>query len=279
MSNVVFQYVKDTIWKQITTVRWKRWKNTALFFNTSKIQFESKSQLWKIISPTRYGCFSIRQRYNLKANHNCAQWHKTSPKVVFQYVKDTIWKQITTIAAVCISMYALFFNTSKIQFESKSQQRPRGTVHGHSCFSIRQRYNLKANHNFAWHLARRNQLFFNTSKIQFESKSQPYGREYYLGGSCFSIRQRYNLKANHNCRDGDKSAAVVVFQYVKDTIWKQITTVGQKIWPNCALFFNTSKIQFESKSQRYGGRRLSRRGCFSIRQRYNLKANHNYLFF
>ena len=67
---VVFQYVKDTIWKQITTG--ERWVK----------RFAS--------------CFSIRQRYNLKANHNyCPTWAR-SIWVVFQYVKDTIWKQITT---------------------------------------------------------------------------------------------------------------------------------------------------------------------------------------
>ena len=171
-------------------------------------------------------CFSIRQRYNLKANHNCINGFPPQTKVVFQYVKDTIWKQITTLIGFMFSPYKLFFNTSKIQFESKSQPS----------MSI-------------------------VSMII----------------CCFSIRQRYNLKANHNTRRRMCTDQAVVFQYVKDTIWKQITTytaVGVKRY---LLFFNTSKIQFESKSQRWRLPSANGRSCFSIRQRYNLKANHNML--
>ena len=147
-----------------------------LFFNTSKIQFESKSQQHGHGVRTWRSCFSIRQRYNLKANHNLLWkgWRLFS--VVFQYVKDTIWKQITTVMSRTASERMLFFNTSKIQFESKSQLFP-----------------------------------FRNSK-QF---------------SCFSIRQRYNLKANHNYTVKHAIAFPVVFQYVKDTIWKQITTIRQ----------------------------------------------------
>ena len=140
-------------------------------FNTSKIQFESKSQL---------GATSMQ------STNRCVQ-----------YVKDTIWKQITTSRNRLLSQLKL-------------------------C-SIRQRYNLKANHNKC---RCRNNFYcvvFNTSKIQFESKSQHHNH---------SINK-------HLC----------CVQYVKDTIWKQITT--QLISANDII-----KL------------------C-SIRQRYNLKANHN----
>ena len=147
-----------------------------LFFNTSKIQFESKSQLLLLSVAIVNGCFSIRQRYNLKANHNHFHDLLISTIVVFQYVKDTIWKQITTCIGKAPYICMLFFNTSKIQFESKSQQIECVGIRVSCCFSIRQRYNLKANHN---HIS----LF------------------------CFIL--------------------VVVFQYVKDTIWKQITTRKQ----------------------------------------------------
>ena len=247
---VVFQYVKDTIWKQITTppAIWRAFK--ALFFNTSKIQFESKSQLRWTDKNTKSGCFSIRQRYNLKANHNCRFTICIASSVVFQYVKDTIWKQITTTTRVWPNCIKLFFNTSKIQFESKSQP----------CLVHRER-----------------------------------------SVRCFSIRQRYNLKANHNRKAMPLKQSLVVFQYVKDTIWKQITTFSLVLVGHYQLFFNTSKIQFESKSQPTAllllkglqlffntskiqfesksqlSNRLSACGrrCFSIRQRYNLKANHN----
>src|SRR6218665_1632987 len=92
----------------------------------------------------------------------------------------------------------LFFNTSKIQFESKSQPTIGAAQICKCCFSIRQRYNLKANHNLKGSMPASNVLFFNTSKIQFESKSQLKNLMQMYSYSCFSIRQRYNLKANHN---------------------------------------------------------------------------------
>ena len=195
-----------------------------MFFNTSKIQFESKSQLIAKKLFYKLGCFSIRQRYNLKANHNYGFCLVFNFIVVFQYVKDTIWKQITTLSL-------------------------------RSAFAC-------------W-------LFFNTSKIQFESKSQPSFKFSDTNKSCFSIRQRYNLKANHNRWSRRTSKPCVVFQYVKDTIWKQITTEHSKVLKDFGLFFNTSKIQFESKSQPNGFDLAEFVSCFSIRQRYNLKANHN----
>ena len=248
-----------------------------------------------------WSCFSIRQRYNLKANHNTKNRVMKKKNVVFQYVKDTIWKQITTICVWRSSKFRLFFNTSKIQFESKSQPP---SLHPHlknCCFSIRQRYNLKANHNYRkkvldfglvvfqyvkdtiWkQITTKNvlrvtkiMLFFNTSKIQFESKSQPWMLGLGQYSSCFSIRQRYNLKANHNAPAAITACGQVVFQYVKDTIWKQITTIDNGVVSFTLLFFNTSKIQFESKSQPDAYVKMRKRGCFSIRQRYNLKANHN----
>src|SRR6218665_2406443 len=112
----------------------------------------------------------------------------------------------------------LFFNTSKIQFESKSQHTLEEAKEWLCCFSIRQRYNLKANHNCGHRNTYFSLLFFNTSKIQFESKSQHLIRNNKSFNCCFSIRQRYNLKANHNRILFVRQVVVVVFQYVKDTI-------------------------------------------------------------
>ena len=41
------------------------------------------------------------------------------------------------------------------------------------------------------------------------------------------------------------------------------------------VFISKSKIQFESKSQRCLDPVALGRGCLSVSQRYNLKANHN----
>ncbi len=86
----------------------------------------------------------------------------------------------------------MFINTSKIQFESKSQLNCCFGASIYRCLSIRQRYNLKANHNAGRRIQAGTQMFINTSKIQFESKSQ------------------HVLEVVTNFSD--------VYQYVKDTI-------------------------------------------------------------
>ena len=114
------QYVKDTKWKQFTTMPVMRGSAGTTVFNTSKIQNESNSQLksW----------FDILNRY-------CVQ-----------YVKDTKWKQFTTIKDWLIP----------------------GTI----LCSIRQRYKMKAIHNLPTVIPFWNSTVFNTSKIQNESNSQ-----------------------------------------------------------------------------------------------------------
>ena len=144
-----------------------------MFISVSKIQFESKSQLLLDLSELIPRCLSVCQRYNLKANHNCNSPVDNCYKGVYQCVKDTIWKQITTGSR---------FNWLK-----------------------------------SW-------VFISVSKIQFESKSQP-GRGVMLCPVwCLSVCQRYNLKANHNLISKEERKELGVYQCVKDTIWKQITT-------------------------------------------------------
>ena len=173
MNNGCAQYVKDTIWKQFTTHQYKEYRTLLL-------------------------C-SIRQRYNLKAIHNLIQFVLfkiiavlNTSKIQFesnsqpmnhlykkqkscaQYVKDTIWKQFTTDG------WSRHF--------------------GKLLCSIRQRYNLKAIHNFIITFKSSISAVLNTSKIQFESNSQ----------------QESVSKFRYSC----------CAQYVKDTIWKQFTTIN-----------------------------------------------------
>ena len=117
----VYQCVKDTIWKQITTSCKLLTKKLMVFISVSKIQFESKSQHLCTGVDSCYRCLSVCQRYNLKANHNGVQYYKFNNKGVYQCVKDTIWKQITTFTTVDIYANLVFISVSKIQFESKSQ--------------------------------------------------------------------------------------------------------------------------------------------------------------
>ena len=197
-----------------------------MFINTSKILFESKSQHRVKAICSKSWCLSIRQRYFLKANHNTVTCHPL--------------------------LYRMFINTSKILFESKSQLWGGLDNNSHRCLSIRQRYFLKANHNtlssivssvddvyqyvkdtfwkqittqrssclqWTW-------MFINTSKILFESKSQPVVSSPFFFAGCLSIRQRYFLKANHNRLLDTLLSERDVYQYVKDTFWKQITTIN-----------------------------------------------------
>ena len=192
---------------------------------------------------------SIFQRYKMKANHNCcwffkwcelgafniskiqdeskSQLHETIIALkqrCFQYFKDTRWKQITT---------RTWYNHFNIRV-----------------LSIFQRYKMKANHNGKSGIAIKTLGAFNISKIQDESKSQ--------------------LERQHRAQD------LRCFQYFKDTRWKQITTWWAAGYPNqkvLSIFqrykmkanhnafylpiwkglgaFNISKIQDESKSQRW----------------------------
>src|SRR6218665_500205 len=119
-----------------------------LFFNTSKIQFESKSQQKLNSGANLICCFSIRQRYNLKANHNPLGWEALTCPRCFSIRQRYNLKANHNSKRVKVPVKMLFFNTSKIQFESKSQQPPCFGEIRLCCFSIRQRYNLKANHNF-----------------------------------------------------------------------------------------------------------------------------------
>ena len=138
---------------------------------------------------------------------------------------------------------------SKIQSESKSQLRLAQTLILMSCVFLCQRYNLKANHNHLVLLVVFNMLCVSMSKIQSESKSQHTGTSTVQGNCCVFLCQRYNLKANHNTEVPAIKIAIVVCFYVKDTIWKQITTYPCLSVIDHWLCVSMSKIQSESKSQ------------------------------
>ena len=164
------QYLKDTIWKQFTT------SSGAHYFRS-------------VVSP-------IPQRYNLKAIHNLlhlkGQQHlgvtntskiqsesnsqpcKPCLYISFwchQYLKDTIWKQFTTVSSthpLLSRCHQYLKDTIWKQFTTKSNSKLRKV----RVSPIPQRYNLKAIHNL---------------------------RSMYVCSILVSpIPQRYNLKAIHN---------------------------------------------------------------------------------
>ena len=171
------------------------WKKTGVT-SSSKIQFESNSQLVDIGSIVLIGCY--------------------------QFLKDTIWKQFTT-------QHPLYCYVGRV-------------------LPVPQRYNLKAIHNWRVEVVFHSYGVTSSSKIQFESNSQP-------NALCNSEPQR-------------------CYQFLKDTIWKQFTTPswtqppGAWVLPvpqryNLKAIHNlsscvtlsisgvtsSSKIQFESNSQ------------------------------
>ena len=139
-----------------------------------------------------------------------------------QYIKDTIWKQFTTAGSCAISMSAL-------------------------C-SIYQRYNLKAIHNLLLLILFARRVVLNISKIQSESNSQLSKAN---SGIPLVVLNISKIQSESNSQP---SSVVVLFcfccaQYIKDTIWKQFTTLAYSSIASIML-------------------------C-SIYQRYNLKAIHN----
>ena len=121
------QYVKDTIWKQFTTLK------GVMYF-------------WKMLWP-------ICQRYNLKAIHNNASLTLNNSRVVTnmskiqseshsqpygpklltcpccdQYVKDTIWKQFTTkdaVKAISLMLWPICqrYNLNRTFFASSAKPK------------------------------------------------------------------------------------------------------------------------------------------------------------
>ena len=168
---------------------------------------------------------------------------------VYQCVKDTIWKQITTRNWIWQACHKVFISVSKIQFESKSQLIDYGKIITWGVYQCVKDTIWKQITTEAMQLANAAGVFISVSKIQFESKSQRFGRWIQYDYWCLSVCQRYNLKANHNGRKRFIGCSWGVYQCVKDTIWKQITTSRDFSLMRFVVFISVSKIQFESKSQ------------------------------
>jgi len=114
------QYLKDTIWKQFTT-KWPRschkltvspipqrynlkaihnWLSVHLFWlagvtNTSKIQSESNSQLISLFLVKNLWCHQYLKDTIWK-QFTTVSWIISWVFRCHQYLKDTIWKQFTT---------------------------------------------------------------------------------------------------------------------------------------------------------------------------------------
>ena len=168
--------------------------------NTSKIQSESNSQ--PLCSDT----------YLLSGCHQYLKdtiWKQFTTKLMLflfslrchQYLKDTIWKQFTTNLLTPTYTYwchQYLKDTIWKQFTTKKLFN----LFFFGVSPIPQRYNLKAIHNRCISNSFAAFGVTNTSKIQSESNSQ-----------------RYAFPA---CK------ALGCHQYLKDTIWKQFTTISRR---------------------------------------------------
>ena len=281
-----YQFLKDTIWKQFTT--------------------------YKIVQKRTCVLLSVPQRYNLKAIHNKSKSCQPSPAAVissskiqfesnsqqgndttylrlscYQFLKDTIWKQFTT---------------------NGRKRQPNEQL-----LSVPQRYNLKAIHNTFLFLMLQNMLLSVPQRYNLKAihncQLHPF-----LTFLLLSVPQRYNLKAIHNLVRGvciltnavissskiqfesNSQLSAISFcvkfccyQFLKDTIWKQFTTAkfegniedlllsvpqryNLKAIHNAALsnmysgiaVISSSKIQFESNSQRRNTRSHTHSGCYQF---------------
>ena len=164
-----------------------------------------------------------------------------------QYVKDTIWKQFTTFLE-----------------QVKNAQ---------SLWPICQRYNLKAIHNEPTLSSTTITVVTNMSKIQSESNSQ-LKWVMKLQPKVVTNMSKIQSESNSQLFFNFFVYLLSCDQYVKDTIWKQFTTVDRRqlkvkpLWPICQRYnlkaihnstirnllrlvvvTNMSKIQSESNSQ------------------------------
>ncbi len=109
------------------------------------------------------------------------------------------------------------FNTSKIQSESNSQLLEDDQAKKYMLCSIRQRYNLKAIHNFEMPSPNTGVAVFNTSKIQSESNSQRLRLTAFTDEAVFNTSK---IQSESNSQLGLALAIISLrcVQYVKDTI-------------------------------------------------------------
>ncbi len=191
---------KNTIWKQITTVRQTLSWATNLYAIYQRTQSESKSQQARCYSDGRNFCMQSIKEHNLKANHNTSVAHDLKIGSVCNLSKNTIWKQITTksfCAPTPVCLYAIYQRT---QSESKSQPKHRSnrvykSVCNLSKNTIWKQITTPSNIGSTGGI-----LYAIYQRTQSESKSQPICCACSRSIICMQSIKEHNLKANHNVR-------------------------------------------------------------------------------
>jgi len=147
---------------------------SSAVFNTSKIQIESNSQHSSVACALLHCCvqyFKDTNREQFTTIYPIVQCSLKLCSILQRYKSRAIHNSLPYMPSILIAV----FNTSKIQIESNSQQRPQSPVQWICCV----------------------QYFKDTNREQFTTRSS------YLhnGGKLCSILQRYKSRAIHNlCR-------------------------------------------------------------------------------
>ncbi len=244
---------------------------------------------------------SIKE-HNLKANHNGVPLWSFRKFSVCNLSKNTIWKQITTLAlwfTLITTLYAIYQRT---QSESKSQHYLTHGVRMLFCMQSIKEHNLKANHNNSANTMLAAGSVCNLSKntiwkqittytvicfcfvclyaiyqrTQSESKSQRESNSWIKWMICMQSIKEHNLKANHNRVLRLYRIQDSVCNLSKNTIWKQITTDLVSLCPRCNLYAIYQRTQSESKSQHIWCDTNMDNICMQSIKEHNLKANHNF---
>jgi len=224
-------------------------------FSMTKIGIESKSQLWCPFDTQESSCilydkdrnwkqittiaseiqgmcrlYSLWQRSELKANHNCGLVAPVPAWVVFSMTKIGIESKSQPLFLILIRKRSCILYDKDRNWKqiTTGVSRPRGLP---LLYSLWQRSELKANHNTTAIIGFSNSVVFSMTKIGIESKSQHWGQFPFCWIGCilydkdrnwkqittslpgwksdtllYSLWQRSELKANHNVNNAQSSS-------------------------------------------------------------------------
>jgi len=169
--------------------------------------------------------------------------------VVIKDRQNWIWKQITTTSARSRLCEWLLSKIVRTEFESKSQPA--------RIFCVLSIVVIKDRQNWIWKQ-------ITTREGRATDKLR-----------CYQRSSELNLKANHNSGDRLSQKGLVVIKDRQNWIWKQITTVNDRMPWSSQLLSKIVRTEFESKSQLWKPFTAHYSGCYQRSSELNLKANHN----
>ncbi len=197
----------------------------------------------------KHVCMQSIKEHNLKANHNCINCNSINEHSVCNLSKNTIWKQITTAPGTYVIVVKSVCNLSKNTIWKQITTPYEEVNYEGICMQSIKEHNLKANHNSSLLAYFASCLYAIYQRTQSESKSQLKRVAMPNRMVCMQSIKEHNLKANHNLHDTITVTLQSVCNLSKNTIWKQITTMGHHNNLGQFLYAIYQRTQSESKSQ------------------------------